>query len=94
MSKHTPGPWIWEAGYHEDPGHYSGLHCGIDPDRYVVRSCDGCAIIKNESDARLIAAAPEMLEALRYASQLLEDAGVPTLCRQPIWDAKKKAEGK
>jgi hypothetical protein len=62
MSKHTPGPWVAE----EYP---------VSPDHTVWGVCDGngrlMTDIHTEADARLIAAAPELLQALRW---LLEDA--------------------
>ena len=55
MSKHTPGPWEWNkygALLHEDE-----IVLGIDGG---CRRCD----YPNEANARLIAAAPDLLEAL------------------------------
>lgn len=74
MSKHTPGPWIAEkladrAAYNIfTPGSCSalltlepGLHDGADP---------RCANV--DSNARLIAAAPELLEAVRQCLTLID----------------------
>lgn len=71
MSKHTPGPWFvhdrseGNKAYHtitatEDQNGWTG-------DRYM--SVSGCIDIH---DARLIAAAPDMLEALRKSLSALE----------------------
>ena len=60
--KHTPGPWVVdEIG---PPHEYT---------RYVVRAEGRGQIMKtiDEDDARLIAAAPEMLEALMLAHEEL-----------------------
>lgn len=57
MSKHTPGPWQWSNGrlLHNVPGEYSDTI--LDIQDKVWRP--------TEEDARLIAAAPELLEALQ-----------------------------
>ena len=55
MSKHTPGPWEWNkygALLHEDE-----IVLGIDGG---CRRCD----YPNEANGRLIAAAPDLLDAL------------------------------
>ena len=55
MSKHTPGPWVWTPDAET-------IH-GYSPEgeaRVVVYELG-----TNEPDARLIAAAPELLEALQ-----------------------------
>lgn len=63
MSKHTPGPWkTWTLSPDSDP------EC-----RLIVTTDDGeaevCGIVPNPEDARLIAAAPELLELLeRYVA--------------------------
>lgn len=84
MSKHTPGPWIWRAGYdgevidiasYNSPGFY---------DNPVLHAVTGDAIIGCEeywslgpaqnmeterANARLIATAPELLSiAKRWAA--------------------------
>ena len=68
MSKHTPGPWnfrrndyYWEFGNEEvQLGDVCASQC-TDPG-------------KEEANARLIAAAPDLLEACRVASALLKGA--------------------
>ena len=63
MSKHTPGPWFIEQRTND----YGTTHHSITAsyghgwanDRYM--SVSGCI---DANDARLIAAAPELLEAL------------------------------
>ena len=56
-TKHTPGPWRYEAGRDGRPP-------------YVIRGTEGGFVVvgmtadRQEADARLIAAAPEMFEAL------------------------------
>ena len=66
MSKHTPGPWE-----HNDYQIIAG--------ETVIANCTyGDRNSNNANDARLIAAAPELLEALQYAiKQVPELATVP-----------------
>lgn len=52
MTKHTSGPWEWKS--------CSGFDYG-STSYWVPKVCTN---IDNEADARLIAAAPELLEAL------------------------------
>ncbi len=59
MSKHTPGPWA----QNEDRVESANEHGWIN-DGWIVAGCAGPDAYAN---ARLIAAAPEMLEALREA---------------------------
>jgi hypothetical protein len=83
---HTPGPWTYREGYRGTEeyvvqrGHEGG---------FVV---EGLSKERAEADARLIAAAPEMLEALKG---LLDRFYAPAC---PEWDAVRaaiaKAEGK
>ncbi|MDQ3159314.1 MAG: hypothetical protein M3P98_04250 [bacterium] len=64
-AKHTPGPWIIDSG---------------ETDEYVIREPRGeavaviCDSVLGEDDpnARLIAAAPELLEAAKYLQAALE----------------------
>jgi len=65
MSKHTPGPW--EASHDIDANCVATItsgwvvvSIGADPNKFDA-----------ESDARLIAAAPKMLEALELADAML-----------------------
>ena len=60
MSAHTPGPW---EVYGRDS--YGGVHVGTvaDDPGHIVTVGEG-TLENNEADARLIAAAPELAEAL------------------------------
>lgn len=65
MSKHTPGPWEACALFSASENHH-GFFIG-EPNGYRIATvipmdCDG---IEGLANARLIAAAPEFLEALR-----------------------------
>lgn len=63
MSKHTPGPWFFESSGEA----YEIFICDENGD--VVDSVAGEVV--NEEDARLIAAAPELLEALQEVERKL-----------------------
>lgn len=74
MSKHTPGPWD------------AGLERMGDPDKrkiwatsLQVASAASMWISQEvqEANARLIAAAPEMLEALKEAKEFIENLQLP-----------------
>ena len=70
MSAHTPGPWSWQQGFRVEGNAVGRQFEGIDGpgDEYVLEYAD-CGShevwVDNPADARLIAAAPELLEALR-----------------------------
>jgi hypothetical protein len=63
MSEHTPGPWTWGE-------YFQGLY-GSGKDNEVLEyfPCEGMFLEHNrrEANARLIAAAPDLLEALKGA---------------------------
>lgn len=66
MAEHTPGPWRWN--------HYpDGRKLLAGPDRAVIH-CPDAPMTCDPADARLIAAAPELLEALLTALPYVEDA--------------------
>ena len=59
MSKHTPGPWSVRGGQGDD-GYCEYRHI------YAPAAASKCVDAKiSEADARLIAAAPDLLEALQ-----------------------------
>jgi len=93
MSDQTPGPW--------SPGHPDQ-----DDDRHVVCSLsEGWSVValqadpakyEPESDARLIAAAPELLEALEKCVFLLRSIGYSpndSVTAMVAFDAIAKAKG-
>lgn len=80
-AKHTPGPWtiIPAVEYDGDDEDFQGAY--TDP--ASIEGSDGnpvcmfgnpagsACLFENEADYHLIAAAPEMLEALKYARRFL-----------------------
>jgi hypothetical protein len=88
MSNYTPGPWVFGVRiYDEDcklgvaekpfdyvsPGYYDNP--GIfGPNGTEVVGCDEYFIFNSSDDARLIAAAPDLLEALKDMLDNHEDA--------------------
>lgn len=73
MSNHTPGPWKVECGsvYTEDGWPIATM--------VRDRSATAAGIFPAERDAnaRLIAAAPELLEELGYLKRVIEDIPFP-----------------
>jgi hypothetical protein len=98
--KHTTGPWV-ALGYdihqktsgtrHVPQVAYTGPH-HTPPHEYPI----SCKLV-DEANARLIAAAPEMLEQLKYVVEVFgHDAECQCeSCRylKPVIDIIKKAEG-
>ena len=78
-AKHTPGPWSFGYGMTQEHGYVLGVGVNTKPDWTVV-----CAVSRHgdvnaidEANARLIAAAPELLEfarfVVRYAGSAMDD---------------------
>ena len=67
--KHTPGPWVVIAD--ESAAQVKGFPC-IESDGYTVVGLEGMYgdIETDFANARLIAAAPDMLEALQAAQSM------------------------
>jgi len=74
MSKHTPGPWIVYAGDEWTDGIVTleGYNAGGEPMYWTVASYNRRRD-EAEANARLIAAAPDMLNALLDLVALLPD---------------------
>ncbi len=81
--KHTPGPWEWEQTERVD----TGLDVII-----ISEGAKGVGWVYNIDDARLISAAPEMLEYLvkQAKFEMLETDGVPG----ELADLIEKADGR
>jgi hypothetical protein len=90
MSKHTPGPWTYDSGIipPDGPGRYSTVST-YDGDTDIAEVND--LIAQGSANAKLIAAAPDLLEALKRCkfdslNMSLDDLA---FCRAAI----QKAEG-
>ena len=89
MSKHTPGPWDWQRPFRRNLA-----KCLSGGGRPLLRCID-----VSDADANLIAAAPDLLEALVMVRDADEDCkrdGLPTIppaARAKIDAAIAKAEG-
>lgn len=77
-AKHTPGPW--RLGYIEESGRPEKF-----PAVYSEPAKETIVLINNEADGKLIAAAPEMLEALESIEN--DNNIIPA----PIWELRNKA---
>lgn len=96
---HTPGPWgyswsedeleIYDAGVGADGSLYPGCK-----ELYVYQT--GGSLIIREADARLIAAAPELLEAAKKALNFIanteSELGIELDCGDSLRSAIAKAE--
>ena len=93
-TKHTPGPWyadkrgnIWRRPPHQlyENG---GIVAGDKPLAIVERGWIGEELLGYpvEANARLIAAAPDLLEALQSFSGFIDDATIGD-----VWIEKKNA---
>ena len=69
-TKHTPGPW------HNGQGPHNRSREIFGPSGWLIADCrtNQRSIKEEEANARLIAAAPEMLEALLEALKVVEIA--------------------
>ena len=68
MSAHTPGPWSAEKYLLDDDEPNGGSVCEIN----CIVGCVAKIVHGNEADARLIAAAPELLEALKGEATVID----------------------
>ena len=81
MTEHTPGPWLWTGVWLDGEGG--------EGDHFIVKSLTRTT----EADKALIAAAPEMLKALRFVQEhglALKDSPMFEIVAHAI----DKAEGK
>ena len=94
MSKHTPGPWTFTSEQISDDGVqiHDEIRCFHlqSGDTVVLDGCGCCDSprLGNPADARLIAAAPDLLEALEsmlqsfLITQSLEDYPIDAPCNK------------
>lgn len=93
MSKHTPGPWFavrnssfWEVNPQRELGDYNTPFTVGDVCESAPGNPDGGL---QEANARLIAAAPELLEALRWYVETDEVSDVPG--NEFWWEGRERA---
>ncbi len=95
MSKYTKGPWepipkypysIWS------PSTNTYIGGTTDLPKHVAGGRKAATVKRQENNARLMAAAPELLEALKRASEIIMKQNFGKAPVQ-IWDAIAKAEG-
>jgi predicted transcriptional regulator len=67
MSKYTPGPWKIEDDYIEDEKGEIVCHVYLRSEDDMEKE-----VLTNTANAQLIAAAPELLEAIKEAKETLE----------------------
>lgn len=65
MNKHTAAPWESTASTPEDGFECFFIHAGEGYSQRQIATVNGPQDEKGEANARLIAAAPELLEALK-----------------------------
>ena len=86
MSKHTPGPWQWTQ--HFDPT----ISIYKDGFGQIARLYDSSAGT-GKANARLIAAAPDLLDALEFVMNRLVDKHEDDIAAQKARAAIAKATG-
>lgn len=89
--KHTPGPWVID-----DEGHIRAPYPNHAPGISVARmTCFGAHDVHmaKDANARLISAAPDMLEALRYIVEWKATGWDPEKARDMATAAIRKATG-
>lgn len=83
MSARTPGPWVTDDVYKDDIARYVMSEVLPFP-RTIARLELGQDRAEQEANARLIAAAPELLEALQDLCDTLGECGMTEKARAAI----------
>lgn len=73
-TKHTAGPWGIRKGFRADTLEIFQIDNNVKPPFYVSEICSVTWIDDQEANAKLIAAAPELLEALKGLHHVCEIA--------------------
>jgi len=100
VSAHTPGPWVidWYDNYSEETGdtlpptHAAAIKADGAKEA-VCGTCDGCHKIAM-ADAKLIAAAPDLLAALKAMVKVDAEDGADDEYLRDARAAIAKAEGR
>lgn len=99
MSKasHTQGEWQWDAGIipPDGPGHYADIYV-LDEDREPIILAEfNDSLPEGRANARLIAAAPELLDALQNMVNVSRSvSGFSPMMREHAERVIAKAEGR
>ena len=94
MAKHTPGPWEYDYGIvpPDGPEKYSDIYViGDDREPIIIAEFNNC-IPEGLANARLIAAAPDLLAVLKHAVHWHDQLRATDVKRME--DAIAKAEGR
>lgn len=87
-AKHTPGPWA----YAYDGSSTWSIGEADDPQDKLVASIGDRDDARATANARLIAAAPDLLKALEFCAQAIRTAGLDTvkggICAQAFAEAR------
>jgi len=92
-AKHTPGPWEWDCGIipPDGPGRYADIY--KDGGDLIIATFND-QIAEGHANARLIAAAPDLLEALKLADAMLSGANMNAgVVERKVKASIAKAEG-
>lgn len=93
MSKHTPGPWYHVGGFDKRMAPYirvAGDQPGVAA---VAQVCSRGTASEQRANAALIAAAPELADALRAAAAYVElFTGNGVRQQPPAWALKSDGE--
>jgi len=90
MSKHTPGPWHYIGVEPDYPNEHSVVALNRFGKAYIARTIGGLNEAEEQANARLITAAPALLEVLQDLAEirdaLMNDREPPMNTEQ--WEAK------
>lgn len=99
--KHTPGPWKIETAPNRFGKDFTGVStvCDFGHDQWANLALCANNGMNGDANARLIAAAPDLLEALKYAERMLDSyktthVGVHHAALEKARAAIAKAEGR
>lgn len=84
MNKHTPGPWFIRGPWGETGFHVASGKKGMC---FHVAGCEGRPGDENNANARLIAAAPDLLAACKYTLRYFvgDKNPTPDITTQEDW---------